>query len=155
MQPEVQLALTPTLLINSNLLSIKKWSNVLAMLTKHPRWLKQPFKHSWRNKLSFHPPNLKDVFTKASGLSSCGNSSARISSGGRGSWTIVGRGFSLTFPVSPSMKEFHRQFWDLDPKDEGGKKMYTSISNLCHVVPSYLGCSNAEPGHFYIFHHLH
>ena len=92
------------------------------MLMMHPTGLKSLHTQTRRNKLSSNPPNLKDIFTKASGLSSRGSSSARISSGGRGSWTIVGRGFSLTFPVSPSMREFQRQFCDLDPEAQGEKK---------------------------------
>ena len=91
------------------------------MLMMHPTGLKSLHTQT-RNKLSSNPPNLKDIFTKASGLSSGGSSSARISSGGRGSWTIVGRGFSLTFPVSPSMREFQRQFCDLDPEAQGEKR---------------------------------
>lgn len=101
---------------------------------RHPNGLRQLSKPLRRNKLDSHPSNLKDVFTKASGLSNCGNSSARISSGGRVSWTIVGRGFSLTFPVSPSMREFHRQFCDLDPKDE--RKMYKWITANVSFIPS-------------------
>lgn len=87
-----------------------------------------------KEQIDCNPPNLKDVFTKASGLSSWGNSSAKISSGGRGSWTIVGRGFSLAFPVSPSMREFHRQFCDLDPEVWGGKSVQ-SITNQQRALP--------------------
>lgn len=121
----------------------------------HLTGLKQLHKQIRRNTLSCSPPNLKDVFTKTSGLSSCGNSSARISSGGRGSWTIVGLGFSLTFPVSPSMREFHRQFCDLDPEAWGKERCRWIIhqSTPCPAFPNS-GSSKAEQGNLYISHHL-
>ena len=120
-----------------------------------PRW--RCIQLDWNNstanqkeQIDCNTPNLRDVFTKASGLSSWGNSSARISSGGRGSWTIVGRGFSLAFPVSPSMREFHKQFCDLDP-EVWGEKCVQSITNQQHVLLCPTQDIPKQSGENYIF----
>lgn len=75
---------------------------------------KYPLNHKQSKLVS---SDLKDVFTNASGLSTGGSSSAKISSGGLGSLMMVGFGLSLRLPVSPPIMVFHKQFCDLDPAE--------------------------------------
>lgn len=74
------------------------------------------------NKVNSYPSDLKHVFTNASGLSTGGSSSAKISSGGLGSLRMVGFGLSLTLPVSPPIMVFHKQLCDLDPAKPESEK---------------------------------
>ncbi len=72
-----------------------------------PYWLIQVWVSVW------FPPNLMAVFSMASGPSTEGRSSARISSGLRGSIRIPR--LSLSLIPMPAVTAFHKAFWDLEP----------------------------------------
>lgn len=74
------------------------------------------------------------VFSVASGSSAAGGSSARISSGLRGSFR---RGLcSLPLMPIPAVMAFHKALWDFEPADGGGGRTGLSCVTviLYHVI---------------------
>lgn len=99
--------------------------------------------------------NLMAVFSVASGSSVAGRSSARISSGLRGSFR--GGFCSLLLIPIPAVMAFHKALWDFEPK--WVKKNYKR-SLLCrsdtvpYIILSFdwvylVFCSQTKPSHLY------
>ncbi len=71
------------------------------------------------------------VFSVASGSSAAGRSSARISSGLRGSFR---RGFcSLLLIPIPAVMAFHKALWDFEPAEIKETKTNRETLSLCTV----------------------